>query len=105
MGATNGLTSAYQLLDYSAQRVLMHNLEDTSAGQVFVEIIAQPDDVLKLREVEFVKAKVAQGYDELAFALLTRRTSVQVLPRSVFGLLRRDLKILEEAGIPYELVE
>jgi len=104
MGITSGLASAYQLLDYSAQRVLMHNLEQTSAGEISVEIVSLPD-VLKLREIEFVRAKVSPQYDQLAFTLLTRRASVQVFPGSVFGLTRRDLRILEEAGIPYELEE
>lgn len=104
MGITSGLVSAYQLLDYSAQRVLMHNLEQTSAGEISVEVVSLPD-VLKLREIEFVRAKVSPQYDRFAFALLTRRASVQLFPGSVFGLARRDLRILEEAGIPYELVE
>jgi hypothetical protein len=104
MGITSGLTSAYQLLDYSAQRVLMHNLEQTSAGEISVEIVSPPD-LLKLREMEFVRAKVSPQHDQLAFALLTRRAFVQVFQGSVFGLARRDLRILEEAGIPYELVE
>ncbi len=104
METTGGLASAYQLFDHSAQVVVAHNLANTNVGEISVEIISLPD-AMKLRESEFVKVRIPSQYDRFAFALLTRRVSVQVFPESVFGLTRYDLGILEEAGIPYELVE
>lgn len=104
MEQTGGLVCAYQLLDYSAQRTLAHNLSYTSAEEVLVEILSIPD-VEKLRALEIIKVRVSPLYDQLAFTLLAKRVPIQVYESSLFGIKRDDLKILEEAGISYQVVD
>lgn len=105
METTGGLVSAYQLLDYSAQRVAAHCLSATNAEEFSVEVVSIPDLLVKLREKEFLKIKVAPGHDQLAFAILVKRFLVGMLPGHVFGITREALKALDETGIPYEVVE
>jgi len=104
METTGGLVSAYQLLDYSAQRVAAHCLSATNAEEFSVEVVSIPD-LLKLREKEFLKIKVAPGHDQLAFTILVKRFLVEMLPGHIFGITREALKVLNEAGIAYEVVE
>jgi hypothetical protein len=104
MGTTSGLVSAYQLLDFSAQRIVAHNLSTTSAEKISVELVSLPY-LLKLREKEFVKVKISPEHDQLAFAILVKRFLVEMLPGRVFGISREALKALDEVGISYEVVE
>lgn len=104
MTGTSGLVSAYQVFDCSAQRVQQHNLAATGAEKVDVRLISVPE-MLKLREMEFVKIRVPSEHEQIAFALLVKRTSVQVLPGPIFGVKRGDFRILQEAGVPYEVIE
>jgi len=103
MAGTSGVVSAYQILDYSAERVAAHNLSSTSAYQIPVEIVSVPD-MEKLQAMELVKVKVLPPYDQLAFMLLVKKVPVRVYEGSLFEVRRADLKFLEEAGIPYELL-
>ena len=105
MGTTGGLVSAYQLLDYSAQRVATNCVSVTNAEEFSVEVVSLPDLLNKLREKEFLKIKVAHGHAQLAFTILVRRFLVEMFPDHVFGITREALKVLDEAGIPYEVVE
>jgi len=103
MAETSGVVSAYQIFDYSAERVIAHNLSSTNAYQIPVEVISVPD-IGKLQAMELVKVKVLPPYDQLAFMLLVKRVPVQVYEGPILGIRQGDLKILEEAGVPYELV-
>jgi hypothetical protein len=102
MGQTDGLVSAYQLLDYSAQRILSHNMAYTSSQEILVEIVPIPN-LEKARASEIIKVRVPPLYNQLAFALLSKRVPIQVYADSSFGLARGDLRILQEAGIFYEV--
>lgn len=104
MATTSGLVSAYQLVDYSAQIVVRHNLASTGAEEFPVEIITLPD-ALRLREMELVKVKVPPQYEALAIAILSRRALLKALPDSILIIARSALRILKEAGIPYEVIE
>ena len=105
MGTTDGLVSAYQLMDFSAQRIAAHNLSITNAEEILVEVVSLPYLLEELRKKEFVKVRVAPGHDQLAFAILVKRFLVEMLPGHVFGITREALKALDEVGIPYEVVE
>ena len=104
MATTSGFASAYQLVDYSAQIVVRHNLASTGAQEFAAEIVTLPD-ALRLREMELVKVKVPPQYEALAIAILSRRVQLEVLPNSILVIARSTLRILREAGIPYEVVE
>jgi hypothetical protein len=39
MGTTDGLVSAYQVLDFSAQRIVAHNLSITNAEEILIELV------------------------------------------------------------------
>ena len=104
MGTTGGLVSAYQLLDFSAQRIAAHNLSTTNAEEISVELVSLLY-LLELREKEFVKVRVAPEHDQLAFAILVKRTQLGVLPGRILGIARESLRLLDEAGIPYEVIE
>lgn len=105
MGTTDGLVSAYQLLDFSAQRIATHNLSTTNAEEILVEVVSLPYLLEELRKKEFVKVRVAPNHDQLAFAILVKRFLVEMFPGHVFGITREALKALDETGIPYEVVE
>ncbi len=104
METTDGLVSAYQLLDFSAQRTAAHDLSTTSAGEISVELVSLPY-LQELREKEFVKVRVSPEHDQLALIVLMKRFLVEMLPGRIFGISREALKALDEAGIPYEAVE
>jgi hypothetical protein len=104
METTGGLVSAYQILDFSAQRTLAPNLSSTSAGAISVELVSLPY-LQELRQKEFVKIRVSPEHDQLAFIILMKRFIVEVLPGRIFGISREALRALDEAGIPYEAVE
>lgn len=104
MKTTSGLVSAYQLLDFSAQRVASHNVSATNAEEIVVEVVSVPY-LQELRKKEFIKVRVAPEHDQLAFAILMKRTLLEVLPGGILGIGREALKLLDEAGIPYEVVE
>jgi hypothetical protein len=40
MGTTDGLVSAYQVLDFSDQRIASHNLSVTNAEVILVELVS-----------------------------------------------------------------
>jgi hypothetical protein len=103
MATTSGLVSAYQLVDYSAQIVVRHNLASTGAVEFAAEIVTLPD-ALSLRDTELVKVKIPPQYKALAIAILSRRARL-VLPDSILVIARSVLRILREAGIPCEVVE
>ncbi len=104
MGKTSGLVSAYQLLDFSTQRIVAHNFSNTNAEEVSVEVVSLPY-LLELREKEFIKVRVPPEHDQLAFSMLVKRITVEILPDRIFAIAREGLKFLNEAGIPYEVVE
>lgn len=105
MDTTGGLVSAYQLLDYSAQRVAAHCTSDTNAEGFSVEVVSIPEILVELRKKEFVKIKVAPWQDQFAFTILSKRFLVEILPGHVFGITREALKALDEVGISYEVEE
>lgn len=104
METTSGLVSAYQLLDFSAQRIAAHNVSTTNAEEIVVELVSIPY-LQELREKEVIKIRVAPEHDQLAFAILMKRTALEVLPGRIFGIAREALRLLDEVGIPYEVVE
>jgi len=105
MNITSGLVSAYQMLNYSDQKSLQNNVAGTSAEMPSFEIISFPDNFLKELETEYIKIKIPYGYDQLASALLSRKVPFSIFPDNIFGLNRGSLKILEESGIPFEIIE
>jgi hypothetical protein len=104
METTSGLVSAYQLVDYSAQIVVRQNLASTGAEE-FVAKIVTLSDLLELREMELVKVKVPPRYEYLAITILSKKVPLGVLAGSILIMMRRALRILQEAGIPYEVTE
>jgi len=104
MATTSGLVSPYQLVSTSAQIVMRNNIADTSAVEFIAEVVALPD-ALKLRDMELVKVKVLPQYEDVAIAILSRRVPLEVLPSSILVITRSGLRILKEAGIPYEVIE
>ena len=55
METTSGLVSAYQPLDYSAQKIAAYSLSVTNVETVFAKLVPIPD-LFKLQE-EFLKVK------------------------------------------------
>lgn len=110
MEQTGGLVSAYQLLGDSAQRVSAHNLTYTNSQEILVDnssvqrTLSIPD-VETIRASEIIKVRVPPLYNQLAFMLLSKRVQIQVYEDFSFGLTRGDLRILQEAGISYEVVD
>ena len=104
METTSGLVSSYQLVDYSAQIVVRQNLASTDAAERAIEIIELPN-ALRLSERELVKVKIPPRYEHLAITILSRRVPLQVLADSILVMMRGALSILQEAGIPYEVIE
>lgn len=103
MGTTSGLVSSYQLVATSAQIVMRNNIANTDAKKFSAEIVTLPD-ALRLRDMEPVKVKIPPQYKALAIAILSRRARL-VLPDSILVIARSVLRILKEAGIPYEEIE
>lgn len=104
MGTTGGLVSAYQLVDYTAQVVVQHNLASTGAEAFAAEIVTLPN-ALKIRDMELVKVKVPPRYEHLAITILSKKVRLEVLAGSILVIMRSALRILQEAGVPYEVVE
>jgi hypothetical protein len=55
--------------------------------------------------LEIIKVRVPPLFNQVAFTILSRRVPIQVYEDSIVGLRRGDLKILDEAGISYEVVD
>lgn len=104
MESTSGLVSPYQLVDYSAQIVVRQNLATTDAAKRAMQIVELPD-ALRLSERELVKVKIPPRYEHFAIGILSRRVPVEVLADSILVMMRGALRILQEVGIPYEVIE
>jgi len=104
METTSGLVSAYQLMAYSGQRIAEHNLSVTNA-EVFSGTLVPLERLEELRGKELIKVRVAPEHDQLAFAILVKRTFMEVMPGRILLISREALKLLDEVGLSYEVVE
>lgn len=52
---TNGLVSAYQLLDLSAQRIAAHNLSTTNPVEPFIQLVFPRESWEKRSEEELIR--------------------------------------------------
>jgi len=106
MGSTAGLSSPYQVTEYTANTELGYNLLDTSgflAVPIF-EVVKDEELARELVESEVVFIRISPENEELAFFLLSKACEFQSLPDRVYALKRADLRFLEEAGIAYEKI-
>ena len=103
--ATGGLSSAYQVTQYTATTQLGHNLIDTG-GFFAIPIleVVDKEELAKFVESEVISIRVSPEHEEMAFYLLLKVCQFQSLPDHIYALRRSDLRFLEEAGIPYEKV-
>jgi hypothetical protein len=103
METTSGLVSAYQAVAYSGLRIAEHNLSVTDAAGIFL-VLVPLERLEELREKEIVKVRVAPEQDQLAFAILVKKTIMTVLPDRILSIGRDSLMLLDQAGINYEVV-
>lgn len=105
-GGTSGLASAYQITSHTATTTLSHNLLDTGGflGVPTLEIVGERQ-LAKLFESEVISIRISPQHEEVAFYLLSKVCQFQSLSDHILVLRRSDLRFLEEAGIPYELVK
>jgi hypothetical protein len=104
MDTTSGLVSAYQIVAHSGQRVAERNLSVTNAAEVSV-VLVPIERLEELRGKEILKIRVAPEHDQLAFTILVKKTIMTVLPGRILSISRESLKLLDEAGVNYEVVE
>lgn len=102
---TDGLSSAYQVTGYTATTELGYNLPDTG-GMLTVPIleIVDEEELAKLMEGEIISVRISPEHEGMAFYLLSKISQFQSLPDHIYTLRKSDLRLLEEAGIPYEKV-
>jgi hypothetical protein len=100
--STAGLSSAYQITEYTASSELSPNLLNTG-GSIAIPIleVVEEQELGKLLENEVVSIRISPENEGRAFYLLSKFCQFQSLPEHVFALRRADLRFLEEAGIPY----
>lgn len=103
MDTTSGLVSAYQLVATSARMTEEHNLSVTNDERLSVTLVPLKD-FDESRQQELIKIRVTPAHDQLAFAILVKRTFVEVLPGGILTISREALNFLDEAGIIYEVV-
>jgi len=102
-GSTAGLSSPYQVTDYTATEELGHNLLDTG-GLLAIPIleIINEKELAELVDSEVIFIRIPQEHEDLALHLLSKVSQFQSLPDHVCALKRADLKFLQETGIPYD---
>ncbi|MBA7660657.1 hypothetical protein ES703_68661 [subsurface metagenome] len=102
---TDGLSSAYQVTEYTATSELGYNLPDTG-GMFAIPVLEIVDEkeLAKLAEAEIISIRISPEHEGMAFYLLSKISQFQSLPDHIYTLRKSDLRLLEEAGIPYEKV-
>ena len=103
--STAGLSSGYQITEYTASSELNPNLFSTG-GLIAIPILQvfEEKELGKLLENEVISIRISPENEGRAFYLLSKFCQFQSLPEHIFALRRADLRFLEEAGIPYEKI-
>ncbi|HIC91287.1 MAG TPA: hypothetical protein EYP21_04345 [Syntrophaceae bacterium] len=93
---TSGLSSCAQL-DYNS-----------TSGEYLpgYEIIDVDELLEKSKKAELIKIRLNPEYNEIGFYVLLRSSNfLQCLPDNIYILSKADLKLLEDAYIPYQVVD
>ncbi len=100
---TAGLSSPYQLTDYVGSTGLNYALSDTG-GALAIQVleIVSEKELSRYVENEAISIRIAPEHESLASYLLLKVSQFQSLTDHIYVLKRRDLRFLEEAGIPYK---
>ena len=102
--STAGLTSARQLVDSTSRGT---TFVDSTIGPYMLVHEEVPVEMLADEgQGERVIIRLSDEYNPIAFDLLLRAGVLfECLPGNVYGLKRQDLRALEDACVPYDLVE
>jgi hypothetical protein len=99
---TSGLSSSAQVINVTAGTTSLIADNVTDDYLVPIDLVSPAQ---RVEDDQLVAVKLAPQDNERGFYLLLRAGHVQCLPGDVYVARRRDLRLLAEAGVPYDTVE